>query len=179
MTTNIKTDVSKYISYLLRHNPEDLRMDNYGFADIDELHRKLMQRYSIDRQLIFEIVEKSTRKRFEIVGNKIRALYGHTISINQNLVKDEAVEILYHGTTSYSAKKILKEGLKSMKRTFVHLSPTIEIAREVGLRRTLDPTILMIDAQTAIRDGVHFYKTTDKVYLCKFLQPKYMRIIQE
>jgi putative RNA 2'-phosphotransferase len=154
-------------------------MDNYGFVDIDELHKKLGQRYSIDKQLIFEIVEKGTRKRFEIVGNKIRALYGHTIGIKQKLVEDEAVEVLYHGTTRISARKILKEGLKSMRRIFVHLSPTAEIAREVGLRRTLNPAILMIDAKTAVRDGSHFYKATDKVYLCEFLKPKYIKLVQE
>ena len=177
MKLHLRTEVSKYISYLLRHNPEDLDMDNYGFVDIGELRRKVMRRYTIDRRFIYEIVEKSERKRFEIVGNRIRALYGHTINIMQNLAEDKAVEVLYHGTTSDSAKKILKEGIMPMKRMFVHLSPTVEIAREVGLRRTLEPTILLIDAKTAIRSGVHFYKVTDKVYLCGYLPPKYIRTV--
>ena len=62
-----------------------------------------------------------------------------------------------------------------MKRTFVHLSPTKEIAREVGSRRTLEPTILMVDAKTAISDGVSFYKVTEKAYLCRFLPSKYIK----
>ena len=179
MVKNLRTEVSRYISYLLRHDPENLNLDDYGFVDIDELHRKLNQCYPISRQLIFEIAEKSERKRFEIVENRIRALYGHTISIKQNLVEDKTIEVLFHGTTSDSAHKILEEGLKPMKRTFVHLSPTIEIAREVGSRRTLKPTILMIDAKMAIRDGVSFYKATEKTYLCGFLLPKYVKVVQE
>lgn len=154
-------------------------MDDYGFVDINELHRKLRRRYPIGRQLIFKIVEKSERKRFEIIGNRIRALYGHTISIKQNLVEDKTVEVLFHGTTSDSAQKILAVGLKPMRRTFVHLSPTVEIAREVGLRRTSEPAVLIIDAKTAMRDGFLFYKVTDKVYLCGFLPPEYIKRSQE
>ncbi len=179
MAKNIRAEVSKYISYLLRHNPENLDMDDYGFVDIDELHRKLKRRYSVSRQFIFEIAEKSERKRFEIVENRIRALYGHTLSIKQNLAEDKKVEVLYHGTTSDSARKILNEGLKPMKRTFVHLSPTMEIAREVGSRRTLEPVIFMIDAKTAISDGISFYRVTEKAYLCRFLPSKYIKRSQE
>ena len=62
-----------------------------------------------------------------------------------------------------------------MRRTWVYLSPTVEVAREVGLRRTRNPTILAIDVEVARKDGVTFYKATDKVYLCGSLLPKYIR----
>ena len=32
MSENVKTQVSKYVSYLLRHNPEDLKIDREGFV---------------------------------------------------------------------------------------------------------------------------------------------------
>jgi len=171
---DLRTKVSRYISYLLRHNPEDLEMDKYGLVDIDELHKKLRQRFHVDKRLIFEITEESRRKRFEIVGNNIRALYGHTIHVEQELIEEKAIKVLYHGTTYDSAMKILREGLKPMRRAWVHLSPTVEVAREVGLRRTRNPTILAIDVEVARKEGIAFYKATDKVYLCGRLLPKYI-----
>ena len=175
MKNDLKVRVSKYMSYLLRHNPENLRMDEHGFVDLNELLAKLRERFSINKEFIFEIVEKSDRKRFEIVDNKIRALYGHTIPVKLELEEDENVKILYHGTTSEAASKILKTGLKPMKRKWVHLSPTIEIATQIGLRRTDKPVILEIDVEAARKDGLKIYKATETVYLASHIPPKYIK----
>lgn len=172
---NILLETSKYMSYLLRHNPGDLEMDRHGFVDLDQLLKKLRERYQIKRESIVEIVEKSDRKRFEIVENKIRALYGHTIPVKLELEEDRAIKVLYHGTTKDAASKILEVGLKPMKRRWVHLSPTVDIAIEVGLRRMAKPLVLEIDAEAARKDGVRFYKATDKVYICSYLAPKYIK----
>ena len=177
MDGNLKVRVSKYMSYLLRHNPENLKMDSEGFVDLDELLAKLKKKFPVDKQLILEIVERSKRKRFEIRNGKIRALYGHSIPVMLKLKEDETVKILYHGTTPEAAAEILKTGLKPMKRNWVHLSPTVEIARQVGLRRTSKPAILEIDAEKARKNGIKFYKATEQVYLCKQVPPRYIRRI--
>lgn len=176
MESDLKTKVSRYISYLLRHNPENLRMDGHGFVDIDELIYKLKGHFQVDKKFLFEIVEKSERKRFEIVENRIRALYGHTLPVKLEFEEDKTVKVLYHGTTRDAATKILRTGLKRMKRKWVHLSPTIEIATEVGKRRTNNPVILEINAKAARKAGVKFYKATDKVYICNNLSPTYIQI---
>lgn len=176
MESNLKTKVSRYISYLLRHNPRNLRMDKDGFVNIDELMDKLKEHFQIDKKLLFEIVEKSERKRFEIFENRIRALYGHTLPVTLEFEEDNTVKVLYHGTTQVAAAKILRTGLERMKRKWVHLSPTIEIAIEVGKRRTNNPVILEIDAEAARKAGVKFYKTTDKVYICSDISPIYIKI---
>ena len=93
------------------------------------------------------------------------------------LREDETVKVLYHGTTPEAAAEILKTGLKPMKRNWVHLSPTVEIARQVGLRRTSKPAILEIDAEKARKNGIKFYKATEQVYLCKQIPPRYIRRI--
>ncbi len=175
MEDGLKVRVSRYMSYLLRHNPENLKMDRHGFISLDELLEKIKERFQVDKKFIFEIVEKSDRKRFEIVEDKIRALYGHTIPVKLELEEDKIVKILYHGTSPNAASKILKAGLKPMKRGWVHLSPTIEIAIRVGLRRTKKPVVLEIDAATARKNGVKFYKATDTVYLCSYVQPEYVK----
>ena len=163
------------MSYLLRHNPENLKMDRHGFVSLDNLSKKLNERFQIDKEFVVEIVEKSGRTRFEIVENKIRALYGHTIPVKLELEEDKVAKVFYHGTTSDAASKILKVGLKPMKRRWVHLSPTMEIATEVGLRRTKNPIILEIDAEAARKNGLRFYKATDKVYVCGAILPAYIK----
>ena len=131
MKTPLKTAVSKYMSYLLRHNPENLKMDDEGFVGMSDLLKTLGKRYDVDECFIRDVVEKSEGRRFQIVGDKIRAIYGHTISVGIKFPIDKKVRFLYHGTTKRSASMILKEGLKPMKRRWVHLSATPEIANDV------------------------------------------------
>jgi putative RNA 2'-phosphotransferase len=177
MERSLRAEVSRYMSYLLRHNSENLKMDEYGFVDVNELLEKLHGRFHIDRRFMVEVVEKSQRKRFEIMDNKIRALYGHTISVKSQLEEDTVVEVLYHGTTPDAASEILKEGLKPMERRWVHLSPTMVTAVEVGLRRTKRPIVLEIDAKSARENSLRFYKATDKVYVSGPIPARYIRIV--
>lgn len=179
MGESLKTKVSKYMSYLLRHNSENLEMDDHGFIFLDQLLEKLRERFPLDRDLLLDIVERSDRKRFEIAGDKIRALYGHTIPVELELEEDRTVKVLYHGTTPKAASKILKTGLKPMKRRRVHLSPTIEMAIVVGRRRTDSPVVLEIDAQAAREKGVKFYKATEKVYLSGYIKPEYVNRVSQ
>lgn len=175
MKRGLRVKISRYMSYLLRHNPENLEMDRHGFVGLDGLLEKIRERFQVDKNFILEMVEKSDRKRFEIVEDKIRALYGHTIPVRLELEEDKVVMVLYHGTTPKAATKILKVGLKPIKRRWVHLSPTIEIAVRVGLRRTNKPVVLEIDAEAARKNGAKFYKATDAVYLCSYIQPEYIK----
>ena len=166
------------MSYLLRHNPNGLQMDEKGFVRLGDLLRRVRERYDVDEAFIRDIVHAGDKTRFQIVGGKIRALYGHTIDVEIDLPEDEGVEVLYHGTTAESASKILEKGLRSMRRRWVHLSATKEIAREVGRRRTPNPVILVIYAKEARRDGITFYKATDRVYLSKRIPSKYIRKLE-
>ena len=175
MNSKLKVKVSQYMSYLLRHNSENLNINNEGFVDLDGLLSKLRERYNVDKCLISEIVNQGNQKRFEIVGNKIRALYGHSLDVKVGLEEDKLVEVLYHGTTPASTSEILKNGLKPMKRNWVHLSPTKEMAVEVGRRRTLKPVILRVNAKEARKNGIRFFKATERVFICCEVPPEYIR----
>ena len=163
------------MSYLLRHNPENLKMNRQGFVDLDEFLKKIKERFQVDKEFIFEIAEKSERKRFEIVEDTIRALYGHTIPVQLELKEDKTVKVLYHGTTNDASSKILKVGLKAMKRRWAHLSPTIEIATDIGLRRSKEPVVLEIDAEAARKNGTRFLRATNTVYLCSHIRPEHIK----
>jgi len=175
---DLRIKLSRYVSYLLRHNPEDLTMDDKGFVELEQLLFKVKRRFpQADRNLLTEIVNRSERRRFEIVGSKIRALYGHTIEVHVALKEDSEIALLFHGTTPEAAKEILKKGLEPMKRRWVHLSPTEEIAREVGKRRTPSPVILVIDAAQARNNGAVFYQATNKVYVCKRVPARFIQML--
>jgi putative RNA 2'-phosphotransferase len=177
MDRNLRVEVSRYMSYLLRHDSEGLKMDKCGFVDVTEFLKKIQDRFHVDQAFVTEIVEKSSGRRFEIAGNKIKALYGHTIPVEHHFQEDKTVQLLYHGTTPEAASKILEDGLKPMRRKWVHLSSTKAIAVEVGLRRTKHPIALEIDAKAAREKGLSFYRATDKVYLSGFVPARHIRII--
>ena len=179
MDSGLKMAVSRYMSYLLRHNPENLKVDSEGFASLSDLLKNLRKRYDVDECFIRAVVEKSDRRRFQIVGDKIRAVYGHTIDVGIKFSVAETIGFLYHGTTMQSASVILKEGLKPMKRRWVHLSATPEIAKDVGKRRAPKPTILVVDAKKARREGTKFYKATDEVYLSGGVPSKFIKILKD
>ena len=176
MERDLRVKVSKFVSYLLRHDPQGLMMDEEGFVDWDELIVKVKLSFSsVDGWFLRRMVEEGERKRFEIVGNRIRALYGHSVPVYLRFEEDGRVEWLYHGTTSEAAGEILEKGLQPMKRLWVHLSPTRDIATQVGKRRTSSPVILVVNCAEARKAGLKFYKASDQVYLCKFVPTEYIR----
>ncbi|MFX0133093.1 MAG: RNA 2'-phosphotransferase [Candidatus Hodarchaeota archaeon] len=168
------TEISKYMSYLLRHNPKGLNLDKEGFVDLEHFLKFVQNKYkSLDKNDLISIAREN--ERYEIKNNRIRAIYGHSIDVSYNLEQIE-IDKLYHGTTQKAAEKILKEGLNPMGRKRVHLSKTIEAAIRVGKRRTKNPIILIINASEAIKEGIKIEKATDKVYLTEYIPPKFIRI---
>jgi putative RNA 2'-phosphotransferase len=65
--------------------------------------------------------------------------------------------------------------LKPMKRMWVHLSPTKDIATQVGKRRTNNPVILVVNCTEARKASFKFYKASEQVYLCKFIPAEFIR----
>ncbi|MHA1284468.1 MAG: RNA 2'-phosphotransferase [Promethearchaeota archaeon] len=178
--------ISKFLSFILRHHPEKARinLDNEGFADLDEILRILNKRYSdlglgiITKDTLIEMMRSSDKLRFEIVGNKIRALYGHSIKIKIKLNEAENIpDKLYHGTSLKAYKKIQEEGLKKRGRQYVHLSKDIKTAIQVGKRHSKDVVILEIDVKSAKNNGIKFYKAGD-VYLSEEIPPKYLNRLE-
>lgn len=165
-------ELSKEISYALRHAPweYELELDEQGFVPIAQLLHALNESGTYEREVtqadLEQIIANSEKKRHEIVGDKIRALYGHTIP--QIIKKEPGIPhaVLYHGTTHRALPQILQDGLKPMQRQYVHLSIDVETATRVGKRRDPEPVILKIDTEAAQKAGIQFYIGNDKVWLC-------------
>ncbi len=80
---------------------------------------------------ILHVMEISDKKRLEIVDDKIRALYGHSIPMHIKKQEAEPPAILYHGTTKRFLSAIKEKGLLPMIRQYVHLSVDEETARHI------------------------------------------------
>lgn len=102
-------DTSKFLSYVLRHQPEaiGLTLGGEGWADIDALIAGAARDgRALDRMLLGAVVENNDKKRFALSadGQRIRAVQGHShaaVAIAYAPAVPPAV--LYHGTASASS----------------------------------------------------------------------------
>ena len=138
------TELSKEISYALRHAPweYELEMDEEGWVPVeqllDALHKEEKWRNISENDLVI-MIQKSEKKRHEIFSGKIKAHYGH--SIPMKIAKEEKVppEVLYHGTARRFLNSIREKGLLPKGRQYVHLSQDVETAHSVGMRHSWKP----------------------------------------
>ena len=65
-------------------------------------------------------------------------------------------------------------GLSPMRRQYVHLSETVEVARVTALRRTKEPVILAIDTKAALAGEISFFPEANGVWLSDPIPAKYI-----
>ena len=164
------TDISKFLSYVLRHQPEavGLSLDKDGWAVITDLILCAKQEgYTLAPDIIQAIVASSDKKRFTISedGLHIRAAQGHSTQ-QVDIAYQEKVPpaILYHGTATRFISSIREQGLLPMSRQYVHLSPDEVTAIQVGQRHG-KPVVLKIKALIMYEQGFKFSQADNGVWL--------------
>ena len=162
---------SKRLAYVLRHS--DLP-DRNGWVRVGVLLNEM----SITLPILQGIVAEDTKGRFEFSEDEssVRALYGHSIEVNLELEPTTPPMILYHGTAEKYIDSIMKEGLRPRKRNFVHLSETMDMAKQVGTRHG-SPVVLSIDIEAMIRAGCKFYKAQNGIWLTGDILPKFLEVV--
>jgi putative RNA 2'-phosphotransferase len=73
---------------------------------------------------------------------------------------------------------ILAQGLKPMTRRYVHLSKTKREAFEVARRKSKIPTIFVVKAREAHKEGMEFYDI-GAVVLTEALPAEFIQLAQE
>jgi putative RNA 2'-phosphotransferase len=133
---------------------------------------------SITLLILQGIVAEDTKGRFEFSEDKssVRALYGHSIDVNLGLEPTMPPLALYHGTAEKYIDSIMKEGLRPRKRNFVHLSETMDMAKQVGTRHG-SPVVLSIDIEAMIRAGYKLYKAPNGIWLTEDILPKFLKVV--
>ena len=171
------TRVSKYLSFILRHKPDEigLNLDRNGWGSIEDLIVKTTDP-TLTRDLLEVVVETNDKQRFAISddGKMIRANQGHSILIDLDLPPLVPPPTLIHGTAERFCAAIEREGLVKGTRHHVHLKESLFVAKAVGSRYG-KPLILEIAARRMNDDGHQFYKTTNNVWLVDSVPPEYIK----
>ena len=169
---------SRILSSILRHDPYSfgLSISKEGWVRVDDIINNVKELNSID--IIEAIVQHNNKKRYAFNDDKtlIRALQGHSLGeVKIDLQKVILTHDLYHGTNPDIVDVILKEGLKAMGRTHVHLSKDEHTAFLVGKRHSKPnkPAILIIDYKA----DIDFYISENGVYLTDYVDPKYLSVL--
>lgn len=166
---------SVYLSYLLRHHPEEAgcKMDSQGYVDIDTLCKNT----GFTLQILEQLVENNTRFGFNDDKTKIRAFHGHSVKGIIYETTDNIPDELYHGTSIENYEKIMNSGyIKSQSRDKVHLSSTIEKAFDIGSRHG-KPVVLVIDSKLLVEHKYKISHSVDNVYLTSDIPVKYIKCI--
>ena len=152
--------ITRSLAYMLRHQPEqfDLEVDNHGFAELDDVVQALNERLGepVEEEDVRTAVESGDRIRYEIQGEKIRALYGHSIPVEPGDAS-KPPEMLYVAIAERDLERAERFGLRGGRRRFLHLGLSEEDARETGRRLAERYTILEVRSLDAWEEGINFY----------------------
>lgn len=171
--------VSKEISYYLRHKPRELsiELDKNWWTNLDIFLKNISEKiwYNITKSTIEKILEKSDKKRFEILNWKIRAKYWHSIKkIELEYWEYIWEKELYHWTIKDNLWNIFNEWLKPQSRKYIHLSDNIEVAKNTANRKWDDIVILKIKVKEFLNDWYKIYNWWNWIYLTNDILPKYL-----
>lgn len=181
LTKEQETNLSKFVSYILRHNPDEIgiKLTEQGWINVEEFIEKSQVKYKFNLEDLKQVVANNNKKRFEFSedGNNIRAQQGHSVSIDLKLPDVKPPKELFHGTATRFLDSIKKEGLKPMTRHDVHLSFNYKTAKKVGERHG-KVIVLIIEAEKMFEDGFSFQCTANNVWLTKAVPTKYIKIFE-
>ena len=173
--------VSKFISLVLRHKPEaaNLTVDKYGYAQVDELVAYLNKKYGgFTVTDLDTIVETDDKQRYSYNNDrtKIRAVQGHSFPVDLGLEAQQPPLLLFHGTSTKYLDSIMKRGIISKSRQYVHLSKDVDTAHTVGLRHGAGTVILVVSANQMWKDGYKFFLSDNGVWLVDEVPTKYFTL---
>lgn len=169
--------ISKFMSLILRHKPEEIGavLDEYGYINTLDLLKGLNNRGNkVSLDDILRIVEEDEKKRYSFNEDKtkIKANQGHSIEVNLELKSIKPPKALYHGTATRFSESICREGIKKQGRQYVHLSADIDTASKVGKRHG-ELVIFKINSEVMHKDGHKFFLSENKVWLTDYVPIKY------
>lgn len=179
MTERDLTQTSKFLSLILRHEPQKFGviLDEAGWTSVEALLKACRAHgRAIDRATLTHVVETSDKKRFsfDATGTRIRANQGHSVEVELGYEPASPPSRLYHGTATRFVAAIRAEGLSRMARHHVHLSADEATARTVGQRHG-NPAVLVIDAAAMASGGFAFFLSANGVWLVEHVPARFIK----
>lgn len=169
---------SKFLSLILRHNPQliQLELDKNGWVNVEDLLIKSKRKINLTIDELEIVVKTNKKKRFSFneEKTKIRANQGHSLkNIDLEFKAVKPPQFLYHGTVAKFMQSIKENGLQKMSRQHVHLSSEKETAINVGSRRG-KAVILSIRALEMHHNGFELYLSDNGVWLTDKVPTEYI-----
>lgn len=182
--TRVTKQASKFLSLVLRHQPEvaGLKLNPQGWAPVDHVIAALRSRFGDWTRADLEALVRASDKQrfaFDASGEHIRANQGHSVAVDLGLAPAPPPPALYHGTNRRFLPSILERGLIKGNRHHVHLSGDIETARKVGDRRAGGTVILRVRAGEMAAAGFAFFRSANGVWLTDTVPPAYLEMPPE
>ena len=127
MNEKEKKHISKFLSLVLRHQPEtiSIHLDENGWTDVETLiHQAALHGVRFTKEELDEVVTTNDKQRFAFddTHTRIRASQGHSVHVDLALTPAIPPDVLYHGTGRQLLPLIREQGLLKMERQHVHLS---------------------------------------------------------
>ncbi len=174
--------LGRVMTGILRHFPEKygLQLDEHGWVRLGQIveaigrqHRGYAHWLRIHH--LVAIAESDPKGRYEVKDDRIRATYGHTVTVALDLPTDNIPTKLFFPVTPEESAIVLEVGLKPTDRRMVHLSRTADDARAAGQVRTPEPVILVIDTTAARSAGAVIMQAGKTVFLVEQIAPEFLR----
>lgn len=172
MSKDTMIRASKKLSAILRHQALTLGLsiDGAGWVPLDEL----LDYTGWERAFLERIVADNNKSRFEIVGEQIRAVQGHSMGAVDLDVLEASWEVwtgeepVWHGTRRAVEAVIRREGLTPQTRSHVHLAPskTSVVGKRAGVEILLEVRPALVRAA-----GYRLYRAPNGVILARFIPP--------
>lgn len=149
-----------------------------GWRATDEILEKLYITMEELQELVVSDPKNQSnpgRGRYEFSEDlsQIRARDGHAkwVPVTAKEPADVFPDVLFHGTSMNSVRRIMADGISSMERTYVHLSDDKIEALRVGSRHK-NPVVLCIDSQAAVNRGHRVYPPESIAWLADEVPPE-------
>ncbi len=170
--------ISKFLSYVLRHQPDSIgiSLNEQGWTSTTTLLEQMsLQGKKVNLEGLKEVVEKNNKQRFSFNEDlsMIRANQGHSVSLDLGYSAIEPPGVLYHGTATRFIDSIQKTGLEKRNRHHVHLSAETATAKNVGQRHG-KVIILDVHAKEMHEAGYKFFISENGVWLTDHVPTDYI-----
>lgn len=169
------SEASIRLSWLLRHGAReaDLAMDAAGWAAIEDV----LIAGRLDRALLDRVVAGNNKQRYQLDGDRIRAVQGHSLTgtpvtldgLEASWRRVEPDAPVFHGTRVEALEPIGRAGLLPGERSHVHLAP----ARDAVVGKRAEGEVLLEVSPTALRAaGLALFVAPNGVVLARHVPPR-------
>lgn len=171
--------LSRLAALVLRHRPDELglTLDSGGFVQVEALAQALNTQRGWESLCTGDVVALAAAdpRRYELSDGRIRARYGHTVTVEQPGEAALPPEWLYLGASAADAATLRETGLWPRDRKLVHLATTPQAAAEVARRHLSDPVVVVVFSRRAHAAGVEFWRAGAALFLTRGVPARFLQ----